>query len=222
MGSTTPVNHRGPAKFAIISTSLMSAIQRYRQEQMRTLTDDIGVYVLCDLDAVPIYVGQSVDGIRARARRHLTSARSDIIANRQIDPWEIAYVRAYPAERTSDIPLLEASLFATFNAQKPLMNGSVPVAKERRLKKIPEPAQIVQVMPDEEIKVRKDPALRLPRQIEHIGRLVDHILTVKDSRQLRRSLAAHFDRLDEYRRAFLQAGESATRRAGEEEKDEED
>jgi hypothetical protein len=199
----------------------MSTIQRYRQEQMRKLTDAIGVYVLCDLDGVPIYVGQSVDGIRARARRHLTSARSDIIANRQIDPWEIAYVQAYPAKRTQDIPLLEASLFASLNAQKPLMNGSVPVSRERLLTKLPEPAEVVQVMPDEEIRVRKDPALRLPRQIEHIGRLVDHILTVKDSRQLRRSLAAHFDRLDEYRKAFLEAGKSVTRRAGEEEDEEE-
>ena len=44
----------------------------------------------------PIYVGQSVDGIRSRVNRHLTSARSDIIANRQIDVWEIAWVWAYP------------------------------------------------------------------------------------------------------------------------------
>lgn len=78
----------------------------------------------------------------------------------------------------------------------------------------------MQLMPDEEIKVRKDPALRLPRQIEHIGRLVDHILTVKDSPQLRRSLAAHFERLDQYRRAFLETGAPVTRRAGEEEEEE--
>jgi len=189
---------------------------------MKKLTDEIGVYILCDLDAVPIYVGQSVDGIRARARRHLTSARSDIIANRQIDPWEIAYVQAHPAKRPGDIPLLEASLFTKFNARKPLMNGSVPVAREPLLKKLPEPTQVIQVMPDEEIKVRKDPALRLPRQIEHIGRLVDHILTVKDSRQLRRSLAAHFERLDEYRKAFLEAGMSVTRQAGEEEQEDDE
>jgi hypothetical protein len=200
----------------------MSAIQQYRQARMRTLTDEIGVYVLCDLDEVPIYVGQSVAGICERARRHLTSARSDIIANRQIDPWEIAYVRAYPAKLRGDIPLLEASLFAKFNAEKPLMNGSVPVAKEALLRKLPEPAQVVQIMPDEEIRVRKDPALRLPRQIEHIGRLVDQILTVKDSRQLRRSLAAHFERLDEYRKAFLEAGTSVVRRAGEEEEEDEE
>jgi hypothetical protein len=108
------------------------------------------------------------------------------------------------------------------NAQKALMNGSVPIAQEPLLRKLPQPAQVVQIMPDEEIKVRKDPAFRLPRQIEHIGRLVDHILTVKDSRQLRRSLAAHFERLDEYRKAFLEAGTSVTRRAGEEEEEDDE
>jgi hypothetical protein len=198
----------------------MSVIQQYRQAQMKKLTDSIGVYVLCDLDGVPIYVGQSIDGIRQRARRHLTSARSDIIANRQVDPWEIAYVRAYPTKRKQEIPVLEASLFTAFNDQKPLMNGSVPVARDALLKEIPQPSAIIQIMPDEEIKVRRDPALRLPRQIEHIGRLVDHILTVKDSQQLRRSLSAHFERLDEYRRAFLEAGVPVTRRAGAEEEEE--
>jgi hypothetical protein len=188
---------------------------------MKTLTKEVGVYALCDLDGVPIYVGQSTDGIQARVRRHLTSARSDIIANRQVDPWEIAYVRAYPVARQADIPRLEASLFAKFHKEKPLMNGSIPVARGRLLKRIPKPAETIQMMPDEEIKVRKDPALRLPRQIEHIGRLVDHILTVKDSPQLRRSLAAHFDRLDAYRAAFLKAGASVTRDAEEDDQEDE-
>src|ERR1700684_1227737 len=126
----------------------MAIDMAFRRKAVSKLTSAIGVYTLCDLDHVPIYVGQSVDGIRARARRHLTSARSDIIANRQIDPWEIAYVQAYSAKRPGDIPLLEATLFAKFNAKKPLMNGSVPVAKEPPLKKLPEPTQIIQIMPD--------------------------------------------------------------------------
>lgn len=51
----------------------------FRRNAVRSLTNEVGVYVLCDLDQIPIYVGQSSDGIRARVRRHLTSARSDII-----------------------------------------------------------------------------------------------------------------------------------------------
>lgn len=193
----------------------ISEIQKYRKKQMKALTNKVGVYALCDLDGIPIYVGQSTDGIQSRVRRHLTSARSDIIANRQIDPWEIAFVQAYPVNRIKDIPLLEASLFAKFHRKKPLMNGSIPVAEGQLLRHVPKPAETIQMMPDEELRMRREPALRLPRQIEHIGRLVDHILTVKDSAQLRRSLAAHFDRLDAYRTAFLKAGPAVKRAAGE-------
>jgi excinuclease UvrABC nuclease subunit len=35
----------------------------FRRRAVKTLTNKIGCYVLCDLDAIPIYVGQSKDGI---------------------------------------------------------------------------------------------------------------------------------------------------------------
>ena len=70
----------------------------FRKKALSGLTNQIGCYILADLDGVPIYVGQSTDGIKSRVGRHLTSARSDIIANRQIDVWEIAYVWAYPVK----------------------------------------------------------------------------------------------------------------------------
>ena len=47
---------------------------KFRKKAVGTRTNKIGCYVLCDLDQVPIYVGQSVDGIRSRVNRHLTSA----------------------------------------------------------------------------------------------------------------------------------------------------
>jgi hypothetical protein len=95
----------------------------FRRASVRKLTNEIGCYVLCDLDQIPMYVGQSTDGIRARVNRHLTSARSDIIANRQIDVWEIAYVWAYPIKEKSDISPLEDALFHKFHKDSALMNG---------------------------------------------------------------------------------------------------
>src|SRR5665213_1553932 len=94
----------------------------FRRKAVRTLTDVIGCYVLCDLDQVPIYVGQSVAGIRSRVNRHLTSARSDIIANRQIDVWEIAWVWTHPVSDRSLIGPLENALFHEFNGKSALMN----------------------------------------------------------------------------------------------------
>lgn len=177
-------------------------IQRYRAQQASLLPAPIGVYALCDLDEVPIYVGQSVDGIRARVRRHLTSARSDIIANRQVDVWEIAYVWAWPCENKDTINSLEAFLFHQFDTQSRLMNGTIPANPEALPFSAPEKSRI-QIMPDEEIEIRRNPSRRLPRQSQFYFQLVDHILNVKDSPELRRSLAAHFDRLSRYHHHFI-------------------
>ena len=174
----------------------------FRRRAVRTLTNDIGCYVLCDLDQVPIYVGQSVDGIRSRVNRHLTSASSDIIANRQIDVWEIAWVWAYPAKDRAEISSLEDALFHEFHGRSALMNGKVPKPPIDRSKS-PEPSQKVQVMSDAEIAEKKDPALRLPRQAEHYSQIVGHFLAVKNSREIAGAIQAHFERLQKYHQQLL-------------------
>jgi|TARA_B110000908_G_scaffold111327_1_gene130600 hypothetical protein len=174
----------------------------FRNKACAGLTNEIGVYVLCDLDKTPIYVGQSKDGIRSRVRRHLTSARSDIIANRQIDVWEIAYVMAYPVVDLTDITPLEDTLYHLFNDTSPLMNGKVPVRPDIS-EAPPEPSQIVQVMSDAEIEDKSDPVQRLPRQAAHYTQMVDHFLNVKNSTEILRAIEAHFDRLQRYHKTLV-------------------
>ena len=178
---------------------------RFRRSAVRTLTNQIGCYVLCDLDAVPIYVGQSRDGIRARVNRHLTSARSDIIANRQVDVWEIAFVWAYPVETIAEIGPLEDCLFHAFHPRSALMNGKVPPAPITK-KAFPEPAQVVQVMRDEEIAEKLDPALRLPRQAEHYYQIVGHFLAVKNSKEIAGAIEAHFLKTTKVPSGFARSG----------------
>ncbi len=187
----------------------------FRRKAVRSLTNEIGCYVLCDLDQVPIYVGQSVDGIRSRVNRHLTSARSDIIANRQVDVWEIAWVWAYPVKSRVEIGPLEEALFHAFHARSALMNGKIPKAAPRG-STIPEPSQKIQVMADEEIEEKKDPALRLPRQAEHYSQIVGHFLAVKNSREIALAIRAHFQRLQKYHRELLGRAEEIEGDAGEE------
>lgn len=176
----------------------------YRKKALSKLTDEIGCYILSDLDNVPIYVGQSVDGIKSRVRRHLTSARSDIIANRQIDVWEIAFVWAYPVADKSLIADLEAGLFHEYDSKSQLMNGSIPKVLPKPMT-IPSPAQIIQVIDDEDLKERLSPEVRLPRQSQHYARLVDHFLVVKQSEQIARSMSAHFLRLQKYHQQLLKS-----------------
>jgi hypothetical protein len=173
----------------------------FRRKAVSTITSEIGCYALCDLDQIPIYIGQSVDGIRARVRRHLTSARSDIIANRQIDVWEIAWVWAYPVGR-GEIAELESSLFHHHNRLSTLMNGSVPRLPAVSMPPLA-PTQIIQVMSDAEIAEKKQPALRLPRQAAHYSQIIGHFLAVKNSKEIARALQAHFERLTRYQRELL-------------------
>lgn len=175
----------------------------FRKQALKGLPTQRGVYVLCDLDNVPMYVGQSTDGIRQRVARHLTSARSDIIANRQIDVWEIAYVWAFPVEGRDEISRLEAYLFNLYNPRSQLMNGSLlpPQVIDVNYN---EPIK-VQVMSTEEIIAKSDPTQRLPRQASHYAQLVDHFLMVKNSTQISRAMGAHFSRLQRYHLMLLGA-----------------
>lgn len=175
-------------------------IQEFRHRQLYELTDSVGVYALCDLDQVPIYIGQSQDGIRARVRRHLTSARSDVIANRQIDVWEVAYVWAWPMDDVNQLDNVEAVLFHQFDAQSRLMNGTVPLKPKRNIS-LPEKYSL-QVLPDEEISLRRQPRQRFPRQAQQVSLLLDYILVTFDKTHLRRSLHAHFERMERYYKNF--------------------
>lgn len=183
---------------------------RFREEALTGLTVQIGVYALYDLDDIAIYVGQTTSvgerGIRGRVQRHLTSARSDMIANRQLDVWEIALVRAWPEPDVAKINSLESALFHRFDAVSTLMNGQIPPLPPADFEP-PAPSECVQLIDDNELALRRTPSIRLPRQAEHYGQLVAHYLTVKDSPKMVRSMRAHFERLARYHQELTnQAG----------------
>lgn len=179
-----------------------SELQKYKESQVRRLPTDKGVYALCDLDEVPVYVGQSRDALRDRIRRHLTSARSDIIANRLIDVWEIAFVWVWPVNDDLQRKLLEHELFNEFNDASPLANGKVLTKPKSIHSGRPEKIR-VQVMPDDVIRSRTDSSLRFPRQVHHFGELIDYIVNTQDKRHLRRALELYYNRLSRYYRSFV-------------------
>lgn len=184
-------------------------IKDFRKNSLRNLTNEKGVYALCDLDRNPIYIGQSKDGIRTRVSRHLTSARSDVIANRQLDIWEICEVWAWPVEDTTLIDDLETYLINHYNTISPLVNGKLP-AQTVSTPTLPS-KQTVEIMTAEERSMRLDPSRRLPRQMEHLTNLFSHILEVKNNTEQRRMLRVHFHRTDVYYKKFMtDSGETDT------------
>jgi hypothetical protein len=71
------------------------------------------------------------------------------------------------------------------------------------LSAVPEPSQVVQVMNSIEIAEKRDPVQRLPRQATHYAQIVGHFLEVKESKQIARAMAAHFQRLARYHQTLL-------------------
>jgi hypothetical protein len=55
-----------------------------------------GVYAFYDYDGEPIYVGQTNEQLRVRVQRHLTNQRSDAVAMRVLDVFEVAEVEVWP------------------------------------------------------------------------------------------------------------------------------
>jgi hypothetical protein len=89
------------------------------------------------------------------------------------------------------------------------MNGTVPPSPNSP-KEVPEPSQKVQVMSDAEILAKRDPVQRLPRQAAHYAQIVGHFLEVKDSKQIARAMAAHFQRLARYHQTLLGIADPAS------------
>lgn len=55
-----------------------------------------GVYAFYDFDVEPIYVGQTNERLRVRVRRHLTNQRTDAVAMRVLDIFEVASLKMWP------------------------------------------------------------------------------------------------------------------------------
>lgn len=184
--------------------------QESRKEAIGKLPDLAGVYALCDLDEVPVYVGQAAcskdASIRKRVQRHLTSARSDIIANRQLDVWEIAYVWSWPIHDTDERRRAEAMLYRQFDAESRLVNGKIPTESQMPLDELPS-RTCEQIMPEGVIRARQDPAVRFPRQAQQFCQLLDYILNTHDKPHLRVALQVHFDRMNRYMDEFLKTSD---------------
>jgi len=177
-------------------------LQQFRKEQIKTITDKPGVYILVDWHGAPLYVGASkaiLEGLRARVSRHTTSARSDLLANQKMVTDEIAYVWLYECADTADILKLEHHLIFKHDSHRPLLNSKVP--KFDIVCRVPEKT-VVQLVPDSEIERMQDPAEIFHHNLKMELALLDYIKSTKDNEDTRRALAVRHS-LTEYHRAIF-------------------
>ena len=91
------------------TTQLVAELERFldqrgalqKLEALQTIDQKLGnfrygVYAFFDYDGEPIYVGQTNEQLRVRIRRHLTNQRTDAVAMKVLDPFEVFEIQVWP------------------------------------------------------------------------------------------------------------------------------
>lgn len=151
-----------------------------------------GVYAFYDYDGEPIYVGQTNEKLRTRVRRHLTNQRTDAVAMRILDVFEVAEMELWPlwqlesesktnvvarstldaAEYSAYCQAIEASRFkAILNEKIPPISSRVPLPPSKRFKLIAEKTRAERGHDDVRIARRAETIARLAAVAHERGRV---------------------------------------------------
>lgn len=168
---------------------LLKQFLNERDDQGRKWSDaKWGVYAFYDYDGEPIYVGQTNEQLRVRLGRHLTNQRTDAVAMRILDLFEVAEVEIWPAWQYEGVSLKEKKAQAYIDAKLHLdaleYTAYLDAIANSRFKailneKIPPVSNPVSMPPSlrrplitEEIREdRSHPDIRIARRAETISRL---------------------------------------------------
>ncbi|MFF0375482.1 GIY-YIG nuclease family protein [Actinoplanes missouriensis] len=178
-------DHQLPSR-ASLPTAFVQGFRRLLKSAMSTvdpasnkrLGNCIGVYAFYDYDGEPIYVGQTWLKFTDRIGRHLTSQRSDTLAYRILDPFEVAAVELWPTEYLRDDPNKQEKLNEIeFSAYRRAIDDSK--YKAILNEKIPPPSDFVRLppsyrfnlIPGELREEREHPDVRIARRAETLSRV---------------------------------------------------
>ncbi len=144
-----------------------------------------GVYAFYDYDGEPIYVGQTNEKLRTRIRRHLTNQRSDAVAMRILDVFEVAEAEIWPLWHLEDVTSksenfaearreLDAHEYTAYlnaiakSRLKAILNEKIPPVSETLE---PPPSLRWNLIDDETRRERQHPDIRIARRAETVSRL---------------------------------------------------
>lgn len=99
-----PVRSSLPAKAVRDFRHLLDIALSERDQDGRKWGDATwGCYAFYDYEGEPIYVGQTNERLRVRVKRHLTNQRTDAVAMRIIDIFEVAELELWPLWELEDV-----------------------------------------------------------------------------------------------------------------------
>ena len=196
-----------PEEVAAIRAELEKALDT-SDEQGRVIGNvGKGIYAFYDYDDEPVYVGQTVEKLRTRIRRHLTNQRTDAVAMSVLDPFEVAYIEMWPFWDLEDLKsdniyarstlgsgeytifqqLLSRSVFgAVLNEVAVKEAPIISLPKSYRFRIVPEPL----------FSRRNHPDVRIARRANTIAKLAQVIAERSVQRGLRTTLLTQARRLE--------------------------
>ncbi|MGV7551968.1 GIY-YIG nuclease family protein [Mycobacterium kansasii] len=144
----------------------------------KKLRSCIGVYAFYDFDGEPIYVGQTLEDFGTRIGRHLRGQRSDTLAYRILDPFEVAEMELYPLEylradpdKRAKVDAAEYSVYLHAIEQskyKAILNEKIPPVSSPVA--LP-PAMRFNLIPEGMREDREHPDVRIARRAETLARV---------------------------------------------------
>lgn len=166
-----------------------------------------GIYAFYDYDEEPIYVGQTLERLRVRIRRHLTNQRTDAVAMNVLDPFEVLSVEVWPfwdlerpdVANPTRIQILNQAEYTVF--QRLLSQSKLgAVLNEKDIAQTPTielpPSYRFRIVPDPFYELRKHPDIRIARRASTIANLARVISEREVSLGLRRTLLTQARRLE--------------------------
>lgn len=176
-----PSKRSMPTRFVQRFRQLLSdALANADEASGKKLNKCIGVYVFYDYDGEPIYVGQTWEDFGTRVGRHLRGQRTDTLAYRILDPFEVAEMELYPAEEARSLPkaektvaidALEYSVYLTAierSKYRAILNEKIPPVSPRI--ELPR-SYWFPLVPDDMREDREHPDVRIARRAETLARV---------------------------------------------------
>lgn len=177
-----------------------------------------GVYAFYDYDGEPIYVGQTNEKLSTRIRRHLTNQRTDAVAMKVLDPFEVREIEVWPLPQhqqkdksdsvaKAELDWLESAVFQMLLKKsrfKAVLNEKEP--PPARGAKFPKPPSWRgNIVSSEVFALRSHPDTRIARRAETLSLLAKVISERQVQKGLRSTLLTQSKRLEWLARTRLES-----------------
>ncbi len=168
-------------------------ILSYRKK-ISQISENPGIYIFYGFDDTPLYVGKS-GNLKNRLGQHFIRFDSSIIADRTLDPYEVAYIRYWVFKDSNEISKIEHAVIFKY---QPKFNLSTSDLKRKSLQpniNIPREEESTLIDLDLPESKRGEPLLRIKNKSHLINEMARKFELSGVTKKAKLSLIKHCEEL---------------------------